>query len=78
MFEDEKTFRKAFFEMYEMVKVLYEEGNSRLYGEISKPPKGYGGKGDKPPKGNGQNGEKPPPSPSYPFTNTSKLSKGSS
>jgi len=39
MSEDEKTFRKEFFEMSEMVKVLYEERNSRLYGESSKPPK---------------------------------------
>ena len=44
MSEDEITFRKAFFEMYETLKVLYEERNSRLYGESSKPPKGDGGK----------------------------------
>ena len=43
-----------------MVKVLYEERNSRLYGESSKPSKIDGGKGDKPPKGNGGNGEKLP------------------
>ena len=62
MLQDERNFRKDFFEMYEMVNVLYEERNSRLYGEISKPPKGDGGKGDKPPKNNGANDDKPPPS----------------
>jgi len=44
MNEDEKIFRKEFFEMSEMVKVLYEERNSRLHGENSKP---HGGKEDK-------------------------------
>ena len=32
MTEDEKTFINDFFDMIEMVKVLYEEGNSRLQG----------------------------------------------
>ena len=41
MFEDEKTFRKALFEISNMVKVLYEERNSKLYGDNSKP---HGGK----------------------------------
>jgi len=63
MFEDERTCRNSFFEMYEMVKVLYEERNSRLQGESSKPPKGDEGNEDKSPKGNGGNGDKPPPSP---------------
>jgi len=58
MTEDEKTFKKAFFDMTKMVKVLYEERNSRLQGESSKPPKGEGSSGG----GNG-NGDKPPPSP---------------
>jgi len=62
MYEDERTFKKAFFEMSEIVKVLYEERNSRLYGKSSKPPKGDGGKGDEPPKGNQWNGGKPRPS----------------
>ena len=52
MTEDEKAFRKEFFEMTKMVKVLYEERNSRLYGENSNPPKGNGGNGDKLVKGN--------------------------
>ena len=30
MSEDEKTFRKAFFDMTQMVKFLYEERNTRL------------------------------------------------
>ena len=30
MSEDEKAFRKAFFDMTKMVKVLYEERNTRL------------------------------------------------
>ena len=33
MIEDEKDFRKVFFDMNEMVKVLYKERNSRLQGE---------------------------------------------
>jgi len=62
MSKDERTFRKYFFGMSQKVKVLYEESNSRLYGEISKPPKGDEGKTNKPPKRNGGNGDKPPPS----------------
>ena len=58
MTEDEKTIRKAFFDMTEMVKILYEERNIRLQGESSKPLKGEGSSGG----GNG-NGDKPPPSP---------------
>ena len=45
MSEDNKVFRKAFFDMTEMVKVLYEDRNSRLQGESSKPPKGEGSLG---------------------------------
>ena len=52
MFEDEKTFRKEFFEMTKMVKFIYEETNSRLQGEISNPPKGSGVNEDKNTKGN--------------------------
>ena len=39
MSEDERTFRKYFFEMSKMVKVIYEERNSRLQGESSNSPK---------------------------------------
>ena len=59
MTEDEKAFMKAFFDMIEMVKVLYEERNSRLQGEGSKPPKGKGSLGG---RGNGS-GDKPPSTP---------------
>ena len=40
MSDNENTFKKYFFDMTEMVKVLYEEKTSRLQGEISKPSKG--------------------------------------
>jgi hypothetical protein len=42
---DEETFRKSFFDMTEMVKVLYEERNARLQGESSNNPKGNEGNG---------------------------------
>lgn len=45
MTKDEKTFRNDFFDMREMVKVLYEERNNRLQGEISKLPNGEGSSG---------------------------------
>lgn len=59
MSKDEKVFRKAFFDMTKMVKVLYEERYTRVQGESSKPPKGEGSLGG---GGNG-NGGKPPPYP---------------
>ena len=40
MSEDENTFRKSFLDMTQMVKVIYEERNTRLQGERSNPPKG--------------------------------------
>jgi hypothetical protein len=49
---EEETFRKYFYDMTEMVKVLFEERNQRLQGEISNPPKGNGDSGYKNPKGN--------------------------
>ena len=48
MLEYEKDFRKSFFDMTKMVKVLYEERNTRLQGESSNPQKG-----DKNPRGDG-------------------------
>lgn len=57
MFEDERAFRKANFDMTEMVKMLYSERTTRLQGESSNQPKGNGGNGSKPP---------PPPPPSPP------------
>ena len=59
MLEDVKAFRKAFLDIAEMVKILYEERNTKLQGEISKPLRGecY-------PKEEGnKNGDKPPSSP---------------
>jgi len=58
MTKDKKAFRKAFFDMTEMVKVLYEERNTKLQAESSKPPKGEGSS-----RGGNGNGDKPPPSP---------------
>jgi hypothetical protein len=62
---EEETFRKAFYDMTKMVKVLFEERNARLQGESSNPPKGNEDNGDKNPKENGGNGDTPPPSPPY-------------
>ena len=71
--EEERVFRKAFIDMTEMVRVLYQERNERLEGEGSKLHKeGQGSSGghndeDKSKKGNGGNGDsgKFPSSPSY-------------
>ena len=68
---EEETFRKAFYDMTEMVKVLNEERNERLQGESSNPPKGNEGNDDKTPKGNGGNGDTPPPSPPSSSSSTS-------
>ena len=59
--------------MIEMVKALFEEGNARLQGERSNPPKGNGDSGDKNPKGNGGNDDIPPPSP--PSSTSSTISQ---
>jgi len=42
MIKDENTFRKDFFDMTEIIKVLYEERNRKMQGESSKPPNGEG------------------------------------
>lgn len=42
MSEDEKDFRKEFFDVTHMVKVLYKERSTTLQGESSKPSKGEG------------------------------------
>jgi hypothetical protein len=60
---EEETFRKDFYDMTNMVKVLLEEINAILQGEISNPLMGNGDNGDKNPNGNGGNGDSPPPSP---------------
>ena len=61
MSEDVKDFRKDFLDMIEMVKVLYEERNTKLQGEISRPPRGECYLRE---EGN-KNGDKPPSSPQY-------------
>lgn len=73
MTEDEKVFRKAFFDMTEMVKVLYEERNIRLQGERSKPPNGEGYSG-----GDNGNGGKPPPFPPSSSSSSLQVSSPSS
>ena len=78
MTEDEKTFIKAFFDMTEIVKVLYGEMNSRLQGEISKPPKGEGSSGGGNGKEGNGNGDKAPPSPPYSSYSSSQTSSRSS
>ena len=37
---EDETFRKYFYDMIKMVKVLFEERNARFQGEISNPPRG--------------------------------------
>lgn len=69
MLEDENVFRKDFFDMKKMVKILHEERNTRLRGESSKPPKGEGSSGG----GNG-NGGKHLPSSSSSSSQTSSSS----
>ena len=77
--EEERVFRKAFLDMTEMVRVLYQERNERLEGEGSKLHKeGHGSSGGhndeyKLKKGNGGNGGngKSPSSPSSSSSSTS-------
>ena len=59
MKEDEREFRKVFFNMNTMVKVLYEERNLRMQGESSRPPRGEGSLGG----GGHGDGNKPPSTP---------------
>ena len=73
MTEDEKDFRKALFDMKNIIKVLYGERNTRLQGEMSRPPRVEGSLGA---IGNG-NGDKPPytpPSSSPPYSPSSSSS----
>jgi hypothetical protein len=70
---EDETFRKAFYDMTKMVKVLFEERNARLQGESSNPHKGIEDSGDKTPKKNGGNGDTPPPSP--PSSTSSTISQ---
>lgn len=48
MSEDERSFRKDFYDMFEMVKVLYNERTTRLQGKSSNQQKHNGGDGSKP------------------------------
>jgi hypothetical protein len=67
---EDETFKKYFYDMTEMVKVLFEERNARLQGESSNPPRGNEDSGDKTPKGNEWNGDTPHPSPPYSTSST--------
>ena len=77
--EEERVFRKAFLDMTEMVRVLYQERNERIEGEVSKLHKEGQGSSrghndeDKSKKGNGGNGGsgKSPSSPSSSSSSTS-------
>jgi len=66
--EEERVFRKAFLDLTEMVRILYQERNEKLAGEGSKHPlEGEGSSGgkkddDHSKKGHGGNGDPPPPS----------------
>ena len=78
--EEERVFRKAFLDMNEMVRILYQERNDRIVGEGSRNQReeGYslGGKkdNDKSKKGNGGNGDPPSPSSSSSSTSSSSTS----
>ena len=77
--EEERVFRKAFLDMNEMVRVLYQERNEKIEGEGSKLHKeGQGSSGghndeDRSKEGNGGNGGngKSPSSPSSSSSSTS-------
>ena len=77
--EEERVFLKAFLDITEMVRILYQERNERLEGEGSKIDKeGYGSSGghndeDKSKKGNGGN-EGSGKSPSSPSSSSSSTS----
>ena len=78
--EEERVFWKAFLDMNEMVRILYQERNDRLVGEGSKNQKeGEGSSGgnksdDKSKKGHGGNGDPPSPSSSSSTTSSSSTS----
>ena len=64
---DEEAFKKTFYDMAGMVKILFEERNAKLRGESSNNSKGNEGNDEKPPKGkegNDGDGDPPPSSPS--------------
>jgi len=71
--------KKALFTLTEMVKVLYEERNTRMVGESSKPPHGEGSSEDKKDekKDSKGNGGKSPPSPPSSSSSPSHTSSSS-
>ena len=76
--EEETVFRKAFLDLTEMVRILYQERNEKLAVEGSKHPhEGEGSSGgkkddDHSKKGHGGNGDPPPPSsPSFSSSSSS-------
>ena len=78
--EEERIFRKAFLDMTQMVRILYQERNDRIAGEGSKN-QGEGGDSsggrkdnDKSKKGNGGYGDPPFPSSSSSSTSSSSTS----
>lgn len=80
--EEERVFRKAFLDLTEMVRILYQERNEKLAGEGSKHPhEGEGSSGgkkddDHSKKGHGGNGDPPPPSsPSSSSSSSSSVHK---
>ena len=78
--EEERIFRKAFLDMTEMVRILYQERNDRIAGEGSRNQReegdSSGGKkdNDNSKKGNGGNGDPPSPSSSSSSTSSSSTS----
>jgi len=74
---EEEEFKKAFLTLIEMVKVLYEERNTRMVGGSSKPPHGEGSSEDKKDKkkDSKRNDGNPPPSP--PSSSSSSSSSSS-
>ena len=74
---EEEAFKKSFYDLTNMVRVLYEQRNTRMAGENSKNPHGEGSSGDKKydKKDSKGNGGKPPP---YPPSSSSSSSSSSS
>ena len=78
--EEERVFRKAFLDMTEMVRILYQERNDRLVREASKNRKEGEGSSrgkkseEKTKKGHGGNGDPPSPSSSSSSTSSSSIS----
>ena len=78
--EEERVFQKAFLDMTEMVRILYQERNDRIAGEGSKNQKegedSSGGKkgNDQSKKGNGGNGDPSSQSSSSSSTSSSSTS----